>query len=127
MEPPPVAHQSLTKPKAPVLSKSNPPAPPMPPDPPDAVPFRMFRTRYGTVYHVNQRCSYLIAPKTGVVAEARLCVTCRNEAQARGGVPQIGDPMYMREIGSDAHPDPQCPFARGAGRFYACKKCGARG
>ena len=124
VEPPPVAHQSLTKPKAPVLSKSNLPAPPMPPD---GVPFRMFRTRYGTVYHVNQRCSYLIAPKTGVVAEARLCVTCRNEAQARGGMPQIGDPMYMREIGSDAHPDPQCPFARGAGRFYACKKCGARG
>ena len=111
-------HQTGEQPKA--LPKMNPP--------PKAaslndISFRMFRTRYGTVYHLNQQCRYLTAPKTGVAAEAQWCALCRRAVQSVEDLPRRGDLMYMHDIGSDAHSNPSCQQARGADRFTACKAC----
>ena len=52
---------------------------------PRPLPFHIFTTRFGRVYHLSRSCRYLTAPQTGATRESEWCDVCQNVAcQTRG-------------------------------------------
>lgn len=60
------------------------------PRPLEDLPFRVFRTRYGKVYHTSQDCKHLTSKNTQGHRESKWCMGCRLEAWNTGTVPARG-------------------------------------
>ena len=60
------------------------------PRPLEDLPFRVFRTRYGKVYHTSQDCKHLTSKNTQGHRESKWCMGCRLEAWNTGSVPARG-------------------------------------
>ena len=91
---------------------------------PRPLPFHIFTTRFGRVYHLSRSCRYLTAPQTGAARESEWCGVCQNVAcQITRGLPPPGITIYLRGWGEDAHTDPRCPAARNAERYTLCTAC----
>lgn len=55
------------------------------------LPFKVFTTRYGEVYHLSRRCRHLTSTNSGISTESRWCSRCRRSAYQSGSVPRAGD------------------------------------
>ena len=90
---------------------------------PRPLPFHIFTTRFGRVYHLSRSCRYLTAPQTGAARESEWCGVCQNVACQTRGLPPPGITIYLRGWGEDAHTDPRCPAARNAEHYTLCTAC----
>ena len=87
------------------------------------LPFKVFTTRYGEVYHLSRRCRHLTSTNSGISTESRWCSRCRRSAYQSGSVPRAGDVLYLKGTGRDAHSIMRCPAALGANHYQICTAC----
>ena len=87
------------------------------------LPFKVFTTRYGEVYHLSRRCRHLTSTNSGISTESRWCSRCRRSAYQSGSVPRAGDVLYLKGTGRDAHSIMRCPAALGANHYQVCTAC----
>ena len=93
------------------------------PRPLEDLPFRVFRTKYGKVYHTSQDCRHLTSKNTQGHRESKWCMGCRLEAWNTGTVPARGVRLYIGALGSEAHTRERCPGRREATGFSLCLDC----
>ena len=80
------------------------------------LPFPVFSTRFGGVYHVNRSCRHLGSANTG-------CSRCRRSAYQNGSLLALGATWSLRGYGCEAHSDMRCPTALGANHLPICTAC----
>eukprot|EP00434_Breviolum_minutum_P006947 symbB.v1.2.006133.t1/scaffold365.1/size219215/8 len=93
------------------------------PRPLEDLPFRVFRTKYGKVYHTSQDCKHLTSKNTQGHRESKWCMGCRLEAWNTGIVPTRGVRLFIGALGSEAHTRERCPGRREATGFSLCLDC----
>ena len=85
------------------------------------LPFRVFTTRYGEVYHLDRNCRHLTSINTGISKEPRWCSRCWRSSYQAGSTPVRGAVLYLKGFGRDAHTDMRCPI--GANHYQICTAC----
>ena len=88
------------------------------------LPFRVFTTKFGEVYHLDRNCRHLTSINTGISKESRWCSRCRRSSYQAGSRPVMGAVLYLKGFGREAHTDMRCPAALGAGHYPVCTACG---
>ena len=71
------------------------------------VPFPAYTTRLGSVYHLDQNCRHLNAPRVGMSRLSPWCDVCRERRGSRP-IPRPGDVIYLTGWGADFHSTPTC-------------------
>jgi len=87
------------------------------------LPFHVFSTRFGGVYHLSRSCRHLASVNTGLAKESKWCSRCRRSAYQNGSVPALGATLFLRAYGSAAHSDMRCPTALGSNHLQLCTAC----
>ena len=87
------------------------------------LPFRVYKTRHGKVYHTNRDCKHLVSRNTRGYEEAKWCMGCRLDAWDRGVIPTRGVRLYIGAMGSEAHTNERCPRRNEAVGFSWCLDC----
>ena len=87
------------------------------------LPFQVFSTRFGGVYHLSRSCRHLASVNTGLAKESIWCSRCRRSAFQNGSVPALGATLFLRAYGSVAHSDMRCPTALGSNHLQLCTAC----
>ena len=87
------------------------------------LPFQVFLTRFGGVYHLSRSCRHLASVSTGLAKESKGCSRCRRSAYQNGSVPALGATLFLRAYGSAAHSDMRCPTALGSNHLQLCTAC----
>ena len=85
--------------------------------------FQVFKTRYGSVYHVTRTCGHLRAPQVREVRELHWCTTCRRVASTGRGRPPPGVNLWIKGWGLPFHTDPRCPHAFNTDEVRVCSSC----
>ena len=89
----------------------------------ERVGFRVLRTAFGVVYHLQPNCSYLQNPKVGVPREYKWCGTCMRIALQTRGRPPPGCSLFLQDSGNTFHSDQRCPRNEGTKLVRCCLKC----
>ena len=89
----------------------------------DELPFKVYTTKYGTVYHSSLGCRYLNAPDTGTTRDSAWCSSCRRRATVDRRIPKKGDAMFISSWGAVAHSDPTCERANRCSTYACCTAC----
>ena len=87
------------------------------------LPFQVFSTRFGGVYHLNRSCRHLASVNTGPSRESKWHSRCRRSAYQNGSLPALGATFYLRGYGCEAHSDMRCATAFGANHLPICTAC----
>ena len=88
--------------------------------------FHVITTRWGTVYHRFQNCSYLLSPNTGETKFSKWCPTCVRVAHNNRGRPPPGVILYLDGWGMPIHTNSRCPRRQTQIEYKCCSVC-ARG
>ena len=91
-------------------------------DMPD-LPFRVFTTRYGQVYHVDRECGHLKSPQIREIRESSWCHLCQRVAISGRGRPPPGVNLWFCQWGTPVHTDPRCPRINRADEMRVCSSC----
>ena len=89
----------------------------------DELPFKVYTTKYGTVYHSSLGCRYVNAPETGTTRDSAWCSSCRRRATVDRRIPKKGDAMFISSWGAVAHSDPTCERAGKCSTYACCTAC----
>ena len=96
----------------------SPTTPESPPPPPALeVPFEVWITKYGKVYHQNRHCGHL---RHAVARQSRLCGHCRMLMNERGYAPMRDESIGLYTWGGEFHIDRRC---MGPPTTRACADC----
>ena len=87
------------------------------------LPFDVFLTRYGQVYHNSLQCTYLTAPRTGAAFRSNWCSLCKMVALQTRGVPPPGSALWIEGSGRDAHTSSRCPRLNNMRLVQLCSQC----
>ena len=87
------------------------------------LPFKVFTTRNGTVYHTRYNCNFLPAPTTGPTTCHGWCNQCPDESAQTGSIPGPGAAILLAGLRAYAHTDLTCSRAEGARGFSICTSC----
>ena len=87
------------------------------------LPFNVYVTRYGSVYHTTRNCGYLRAPTTGVAQESKWCSLCKMVALRTRGVPPPGCFLWIEGMGRDIHTSRRCPRLNQIRLMPLCSQC----
>ena len=89
----------------------------------EGLPFKVYVTRYGSVYHATRECNYLRAPRTGPAFEMEWCHTCRSVAMRTRGRPPPGVTLWSKKGSRLIHTDRRCPRASESRELTFCTFC----
>ncbi len=96
----------------------SPTTPESPPTPPTLeIPFEVWTTKYGSVYHRHRRCGHL---RHANARQSRLCGHCRMLMNERGYAPLRDESIGLFSWGGEFHIDRRC---MGPPNMRACADC----
>ena len=81
------------------------------------LPFKVYTTKYGSVYHDSLHSRYLTATGTGVTRSSIWCSDCRRKAKKKRQIPKKGDAVFIDGWGASVRSDPTCERADRAKHF----------
>ena len=87
------------------------------------LPFEVYTTRYGSVYHETTQCHYLRSVQTGAFRRSTWCRLCRAVAFFGRGRPPFGVSVWRTRWGDIVHTSDQCPLNINGQIFPCCTSC----
>ena len=85
------------------------------------LPFSVYFTKFGKVYHINQNCKHL--KNANSFRKSEWCWDCRIRSGNRGQAQQRGVDLYIGSWGANVHTDSYCYRARGTRGIRCCADC----
>ena len=89
----------------------------------EGLPFDVFLTKYGQVYHCDRQCNYLTASNVTAIHELQWCRTCAEVAFRTRGRPPPGVNLWIQGWGTIVHTSHQCPLAAHSREVRLCSRC----